>query len=78
MATATQTAQVPSPGRHDDAARASLGVVIAAPVRSLGPERTDCTDRSVCRCECGDAVRVFGGGSHRLYSSLTPHGLTIR
>jgi hypothetical protein len=63
MATATQTAQVATPGRHDGAL-ASPGVVTAAPVRTLESDRTD---PSVYRCECGHALRVFGGGRHRVY-----------
>ena len=70
MATATQTAPAPPGGRHDDAARASLGVVVAAPARSLDPERVDRADRSVYRCDCGHALRVFGGGRHRVYFEL--------
>lgn len=66
MATATQTARAPTDGRHDDAARASGGVV-TTPARSLNP---DGTDRSVYRCECGHVLRVFGGGRHRVYFEL--------
>ena len=69
MATATRTAQAPPGGRHDDVARAPLGV-LTPPARSLDPERTDRADRSVYRCECGHALQVFGGGRHRVYFEL--------
>jgi hypothetical protein len=44
------------------------GMLIAPPVRARHPDPPDL--RSVYRCECGHALRVFGGGRHRVYFEL--------
>jgi hypothetical protein len=38
--------------------------LLAPPQRALDAEHPD---RTVCRCSCGHALRVFGGGRHRVY-----------